>query len=840
MDRMTRNAREAGDGMNGRPYGPEDEYYPEAPPLGVTVRRYWTILRRRWPLPVVAVVAALATAGWYLYTRPPTFTAETLLQVKDQRSPLEDLTAPVTGPVQIRQEAEQVLRSRTVLAGVVDSLGLRLRLAPGAADRGDLLSDVRVEPGAPRGHYALVLEGDRPALRNTETNAVVAHADEAGRLSVAGVRFSVDPARLAAAGGPELRVLASEDAIEAVRDGMQVEGVGQTRLVRVHYRDTDPALAAAVLNAAARGYQAYSANRGRSEAAQRRKFIEGRLQAIADSLATAQGALVDYQEHSGKLPPEIEGDVSVKALMTAEGEVRQVRFQESLLENLLASLKGDGDPGTALPRILALSGDLLPVGKDLYERLQELEGQRRSLTSSESGYTDESPQVETVDSLIAGTEEEVRRVAEQSLDVLTQRRKTLESRIAELRSQVGALPTQVAAYTRLKQRVDAVQDVYNLLIDKYWEAQIAEASAEGNVQVVEPAQPPVEPDPAHRARTVVFALLLGLALGVGGAVGWDALDPRIRNVEDVEDAAELSVLGAIPPVAAVKNGVRNGKHAAPPLAVANGSESPQAEAFRMLRTNLLFARAERPKVMAVTSAGPQEGKTLIAANLAVVLARQGGRVLLIDADLRRPMVHRVFRMKKTPGLSDTLIGKVSVGAALQTWSDQGLMDWLFGDRSSVGGDRSAPAGDGSPDDLPTADDEPPATDDRALPTDSGELSVLPAGSRSPVPSELLGSDRFAALLRSAAARYDAVVLDTAPVLAVADAALVARIADGVVVVARAKSTNRYALGRTIEQLRQVNGPVLGVVLNDVSPGEAYSGYGYGYKYYYSYSSDKSG
>jgi capsular exopolysaccharide synthesis family protein len=120
------------------------------------------------------------------------------------------------------------------------------------------------------------------------------------------------------------------------------------------------------------------------------------------------------------------------------------------------------------------------------------------------------------------------------------------------------------------------------------------------------------------------------------------------------------------------------------------------------------------------------------------------------------------------------------------------------------------------------------------------LTVLTAGTRSPVPAELLGSERFGRLLQDAASRYDAVVIDTAPVLAVTDAALVARIADGVVVVARAKSTNRYALGRTIDQLRQVDAAVLGVVLNDVSPGEAYSGYGYGYRSYYSYSGEKSG
>jgi Mrp family chromosome partitioning ATPase len=595
--------------------------------------------------------------------------------------------------------------------------------------------------------------------------------------------------------------------MDAVREGLRVEGVGQTRLVRVRYTAHDPDLAAAIINAASAAYGEYSAERARQQARQRRNFIEARLNEIADSLAIAQEALVGYQERSGQLPPEIEGDVTVQALMTAESEVRSVRFQESLLENLLASLETGDGAVDALPRILALSGSLLPVGKDLYERLQELRTERRKLTSSDAGYTEQSPQVETVDSLIAATHAEVGQVAGQSLDMLRQRSRTLESRIAELRAQVGDLPTQVAAYTRLKQRVDAVQEVYNLLIDKYWEAQIAEASAEGNVQVVEAAAVPVEPDPSHAARTLIFALMLGLFIGVGGAVGWDAVDPKVRDVEDVETAADVAVLGTIPPLERANSG------RPPPLPAAAPTEGPQLEAFRILQTSLRFARTRHPRRLAVTSAGPREGKTLVAANLAVILARQGARVLLIDADLRRPTLHRTFGFEREPGLTDLLVGRASVKQAIRSWSG-----------GRLGGRLALRSADGPGDEAPADAD-----------ADVGlRLDLLPAGARSPLPAELLGSEPFATLLKSAEGRYDAVIVDTPPVLPVADAVLVGRACDAIVVVARAGTTNRYALARTLEQLRGIDRAALGVVLNDIAPRAAYPGYGY--KDYYTYAS----
>jgi capsular exopolysaccharide synthesis family protein len=191
------------------------------------------------------------------------------------------------------------------------------------------------------------------------------------------------------------------------------------------------------------------------------------------------------------------------------------------------------------------------------------------------------------------------------------------------------------------------------------------------------------------------------------------------------------------------------------------------EAFRGLRTNIRFALQEQPRLMAITSSAPGEGKSTIAVNLALTLAEQGARVLLIDADLRRPQVHRILGVERVPGLSDVLMGQVELEHAI----------------------------------VPS-------------PVHPG-LSVLPGGAATGSPAELVGGDLFMNMVLGLRDHYDTVLVDTSPVLAVTDAALIGTVADGTLVVVRANETDQGALSRAVEQLRRVNANLVGIVLNDV-------------------------
>jgi len=274
---------------------------------------------------------------------------------------------------------------------------------------------------------------------------------------------------------------------------------------------------------------------------------------------------------------------------------------------------------------------------------------------------------------------------------------------------------------------------------------------------------PVDPKPT---RNLALAALLGLLLGIGAAVLREQLDTTIRTDTTLQRVTGSSVLGQIP---------FDGDGKATPLIVGAAGRSMRGEALRKLRTNLRFVDIEnQSQVIALTSALQGEGKTTTCCNLAIALAESGSRVLLIDADLRRPRVAEYLSLEATVGLTDVLIGEVAASDAAQPWGD-------------------------------------------------GHLYVMASGSIPPNPSELLGSQRMADLIRSAREWADIILIDTPPLLSVTDGAVVAVQADGTVLVTRYGKTSQGQVGSAIKALQRVSAKVLGCVLNmsKVSKADAY-------------------
>lgn len=366
----------------------------------------------------------------------------------------------------------------------------------------------------------------------------------------------------------------------------------------------------------------------------------------------------------------------------------------------------------------------------------------------------------------------------------------LTGRIAQVRQPLTDLETQLAADPAnddLKnQRDDLAAQLAPSLTPlesqrSFYEGQIedleltADIAQSGGAQVLTPAEPsegPVSPKPM---RDAAIALVLGLVLGVGLAFLVDTLDERIRSVVDLE-----LLTGGLPTLAVIP-AVDKG-HDDAFVAARDDARSPQAEAYRSLRTAVKFASLDRTlKVIQVTSSAQGEGKTTAVANLAVALAQGGDRVAIVCCDLRRPKIQERFGVSLTPGLTDVLVGDATLAEALRRYD--------------------------------------------------ANVLILPAGSPPPNPSELLSSNKAAAVIKALAEEFDVVLVDSPPVLPVTDALVVSRLVDATLVVADSRSTARKAVRRTLQLLAQVNAPVLGVVLNGLPDGGAYGhGYGYGYGY----------
>ncbi|MFF4687403.1 polysaccharide biosynthesis tyrosine autokinase [Streptomyces sp. NPDC001307] len=291
--------------------------------------------------------------------------------------------------------------------------------------------------------------------------------------------------------------------------------------------------------------------------------------------------------------------------------------------------------------------------------------------------------------------------------------------------------------------------------------------------LVEPASPPSVSSSPRPAVNLALGLLVGLSLGTSLAVAREVRNRSMSTPQALSDF--LAGVGGQPMLGGI---VHDPRAASCPMAVRDDITGLRAEGFRRLSTNLRFLDVDRhPKVIAVTSALHGEGKTSVAANLAATLAESGASVCLVEADLRRPTIARTLGLMQEAGLTTVLIGKADVPDVLQS---------------------------------------------------AGSFSVLTSGSIPPNPSELLGSVRTRSVLTSLAERFDHVVVDTAPVLPVTDAAVISSSVDGYLLVTRASSTRREQVGEALRVLRHVDAPVFGAILNAVPPRENASVLGTGY------------
>lgn len=332
---------------------------------------------------------------------------------------------------------------------------------------------------------------------------------------------------------------------------------------------------------------------------------------------------------------------------------------------------------------------------------------------------------------------------------------------------------------RLQDQLAQYRNSYSALLNSYSNIGLAEANSGATVTVVTPATRPTVPVRPQVVRNTLLVTLVVACLAAGVAYLIEFLDDTVKTPDDLQAAG----LGAVGAVQSARPSARNG---APGLFALSQSRSVVAEAYRTLRTNLQYSSLDRPlHSLVVTSAVATEGKTTTAANLAVVMAQAGKRVVLVDGDLRRPSSHRLFGLSNATGLTSALI------------------------------------------------EEPAALNGYLQGTGVENLRLLSAGPIPPHPQELLGSQRMADLLHRLEQEADIVVLDTPPALVVADANVLAARADGVLVVVNTGRTRRAAVQQAVEGLRQVGANLLGGVLNMVDTGRGRSSYYYS-SYYYSH------
>ncbi len=584
---------------------------------------------------------------------------------------------------------------------------------------------------------------------------------------------------------------------ERLRERIRVEPVEATNLVDVRVRGADPKEAAIIANGVAEAYVRYSVSARKSSALEMFQALQKQKEEQERALVGAEDALQSYQATTGLPHLESAGmkNPAVDRLKALNEEYTAVQLRRIELgvaaEAVEGVLKGDKDVIAALA-VQSIAKDA--AVQTLCGRLARIELEVKAALNSHYAKHPEVTALEDQRKLVlAQLREAVLRAArsiQRERSMQLRREQELAATLKQQNQVVQESAQKSHRYHRLKREVDRQTRLFDVIVGRMREVDLTKDTGITNNSLVERATAPLTPVSPNKVRAAVLGAILGLLLGIGLGYFLDYFDDTIKTPDDVENRIRMPSLGYVSEIPSSTGNVDGFCERAAYSLKHQGSSV--SELFRSIRTKVYFSGEQgQMKSLHITSPAPGDGKTVLAANLAVTLARDNKRVLLVDADLRRPRVHEAFGLRGEPGLANVLVeGK--------PWRE--FVQPISG---SDNGD--------------------------------GKLHILSAGASSPNPAELLGSRSMKQFMRDAREEYDVVIYDSCPVSFVADNAPLCAAADGTIMVLKAGTTRCDAVKRANRQLQAVNGKIIGAVLSQVSPkilkGDRYSGY---YPYYEQY------
>jgi capsular exopolysaccharide synthesis family protein len=744
--------------------------------------------RHRW-LILAATILGFTGALLYLRVVPPLYDATASLRVETKEpNPPEMWARNQASTVETDIE---VLRSRSLVEDAVRGLKLQLRIRrPRRIAREELFQDIAVAPDIREREYRLSRQPDGSfVVEDADADQVLTHTRPGERLVLPGAAIRLTPG---AARYEEIRfrVQSFADAVANVRDRIEADRAEREGdVLTLHYQDSDPEVVWRVPNVIV---QRFVERRGETQTTAARsqvKFLRGQIDTLSQELSKAEEELKTYRERAQVVIPSVEAGSQISRLTTMEAERSTLEAERSALAKLVAQVDSQGgrpSTGASPYRLFLAFPPLLrsQTASQLLGSLAAIDDQRSTLLTRR---TENDPDVQHLTHRVHELEDQVGSMAHTYLQGLQNQMASVDSSIAHFRRDLQSMPQKELNYTRLERRPTVLKDVYTLLQTRLHEAEIAAAAEKSGVSIVDPAIPPRHPTQPRTVLSLLVGLVGGLLLGISCAVVVEYFDRSVHTRIDVRESSGLPVVGLIPrilgkvsPVALITKPGKRG-HSLPLVGIDQVSSPREAlvvstkaggiaEAYWTLQTNLAFARQDPAvKTVVFTSPLPGDGKTTTVVNLAISLVQRGLRIFLVDADLRRGILHQVLGGSRGPGLWEVLMGRDTLESAR----------------------RSVPVGTGMLDYLTTG---------RVI---DGMYGVV-------------GSEAMSDLLNWAGHKYDLVIVDTPPINVITDAAILATRADGVVLVARAGVTTAAALSFAVEQLHHIRADMLGVVLNDVN------------------------
>jgi succinoglycan biosynthesis transport protein ExoP len=570
---------------------------------------------------------------------------------------------------------------------------------------------------------------------------------------------------------------------------VKVTPIRNSRLVDIGFETKDPELSSKIANTLARAYIDLNLETKLRATQEAVVWLNSRIDEERKKVELAEKALLRYKQEHNIITDFFSKDVEtitaqkLSALNSQVIEAEAKRMEAETRYKQAVSLKKTPEMLDSIPEVM--SNDLIQKIKtmevELFKRKSELS---KRYGANHPQIIAIQSELDTLDGRKAQEVERVTNSLNNALKVAQAREQSLKKSLNDQKGESFSLNAKAVNYTVLKREAESTKEMYDLVIKRFKETSMTENIRTGNIRVVDAAEVPKSPVKPKKTQNVLLGLIVGLFLGIGLAFFLEYLDNTIKTPDDIKERLKLPYLGPVPAIVVMKENPGNQERKPEDdLVTISSPKSTASESYRGIRTSLLFSSADNaPRIILVTSAAPSEGKTITAANLSVTMAQAGNRVLLLDCDMRRPKMHRVFNIPRDRGVSNILVGNCTIDEAI-------------------------------------------------IHTTIPGIDIVPSGPVPPNPSEMLGSQRMTKLLTDVRDRYDRIIIDSPPLTAVTDAVILSRRVDGVVLVIRAGETHREIIKNAIGLLNAANAHTVGAVLNGVEMGRD-SYYYYQYYYYY--------
>jgi capsular exopolysaccharide synthesis family protein len=743
---------------------PSEGYYQLPPPPGyayappqeekeINLRDYWKVIRkRRWTIIASFLIVVITTAVGTLTMRP-IYRGTTAIQINKENPQIVDfkeIFAVNTMDMDYYQTQYKVLESRSLARRVIQSLKL--------SEHPEFLP----KPETPFQKWKSNLLNPVFGLFTSSNKNSNGEKDPSGSEKETSL-------------------------VNQFLGKLKIEPIRNSRLVKIHFDSNYPELSGQVPNTLATNYIQQNLGSRFIATQQAKEWLTGQLEDLKAKVERADEALQAFGSKHDIISLEENENVTMRRLTELNEALTKVESDRMAKEALFKQTKDRNSD--SIPSIL--ENKLI---MDLKQAYIQLEAQYMKLSET---YKPEYPemlrlknQMQTIQKRLDGEISKIIAAIRNDYELGLRREALLRQAFEQQKAKVMEMKEKAIQYNILKREADTNKELYKGLLQRMKEAGISAGIMASNIQVVDQAEFPTRPHKPNKQLNLLLAVVVGLFLGVGLAFFFEYLDNTVKTPEDVEQLIRLPSFGMVPEISYErKKRMEKGTSYPVELVTFGHPKSMLSEAYRNIRTSILLSFPEKPpKKIAISSPNPAEGKTTTVINTAIALSQTGARVLIIDADLRKPRVHRVFNGENGVGLSNFLSGHAALESIIKK-------------------------------------------------TDIPNLSYIPSGPIPPNPSELIGSNLFKSMMQSLGERFDHLVLDSPPVLGFADAIILSTSVDGIILVVLGGKTPRETLQRAKEILYQVNAKILGVVINRVDIQRSDYGYYY-YRYHYYYGKEE--